>query len=255
MDELYKRQIINCDKILDKLSKNSISYKEIKHYYENALEMSLDYEMLQLLGLDTTLKENGELFLNSRKNLLKDEVFCAVDIESTDSISKGKIIEIGAVKLKNGEIIDEFSSLIYTDEVPENITELTGISTEMLKSAPHSRKVLSDFRLFLKNSIFVAHNVAFDYGFLAKESLEYLNAPLINQRLCTIMLARRCIECDRYGLDSLKSELGIDSIHHRALSDARACAMVLWHCILKLSNTNIKTSNDLILFSKSKIKK
>lgn len=254
-NELYKKQIINCDKIIDRLISSSLDYKDLKNQYENALNMELNYDTLLMLGLDITLKQNQEVFLNSRNKLIQDETFCVVDIESTGSISKGQIIEIGAVKVKNGKILDEFESFIYASEVPENITELTGINALMLKDAPKSAKVLADFRLFLGNAIFVAHNVSFDYGFIAKESLEYLNAPLINRKLCTIMLARRCIECDKYGLDSLKNELGITSVHHRALSDAKACALILNHCINTLKGSLIKTSNDLILYSKSKIKK
>lgn len=254
-NELYKKQIINCDKILERLMTNSLNYKDLKNQYENALDLELDYDTLLMLGLDITLKQNQEVFLNSRNKLIQDETFCIVDIESTGSISSGQIIEIGAVKVKNGEILDEFESFIYASEVPENITELTGINALMLKDAPKSAKVLADFRLFLGNAIFVAHNVSFDYGFIAKESLEYLNAPLINRKLCTIMLARRCIECDKYGLDSLKNELGITSVHHRALSDAKACALILNHCINTLKGSLIKTSNDLILYSRSKMKK
>lgn len=254
-NELYKKQIINCDKILERLMTNSLNYKDLKNQYENALGLELDYDTLLMLGLDITLKQNQEVFLNSRNKLIQDETFCVVDIESTGSISNGQIIEIGAVKVKNGKILDEFESFIYASEVPENITELTGINALMLKDAPKSAKVLADFRLFLGNAIFVAHNVSFDYGFIAKESLEYLNAPLINRKLCTIMLARRCIECDKYGLDSLKNELGITSVHHRALSDAKACALILNHCINTLKGSLIKTSNDLILYSRSKMKK
>lgn len=254
-NELYKKQIINCDKILERLMTNSLNYKDLKNQYENALCLELDYDTLLMLGLDITLKQNQEVFLNSRNKLIQDETFCVVDIESTGSISSGQIIEIGAVKVKNGVILDEFESFIYASEVPENITELTGINALMLKDAPKSAKVLADFRLFLGNAIFVAHNVSFDYGFIAKESLEYLNAPLINRKLCTIMLARRCIECDKYGLDSLKNELGITSVHHRALSDAKACALILNHCINTLKGSLIKTSNDLILYSRSKMKK
>lgn len=254
-NELYKKQIINCDKILERLMINSLNYKDLKNQYENALGLELDYDTLLMLGLDITLKQNQEVFLNSRNKLIQDETFCVVDIESTGSISSGQIIEIGAVKVKNGVILDEFESFIYASEVPENITELTGINALMLKDAPKSAKVLADFRLFLGNAIFVAHNVSFDYGFIAKESLEHLNAPLINRKLCTIMLARRCIECDKYGLDSLKNELGITSVHHRALSDAKACALILNHCINTLKGSLIKTSNDLILYSRSKMKK
>ncbi|MBT0880308.1 MULTISPECIES: 3'-5' exonuclease [unclassified Campylobacter] len=254
-NELYKKQIANCDKILERLLTSSINYKDLKNQYENALNFEITYETLLMLGLDITLKQNQEVFLNSRNKLIQDEVFCVVDIESTGSISNGQIIEIGAVKIKNGEILDEFESFIYANEVPENIVELTGITTQMLKNAPRSARVLADFRLFLGNAIFVAHNVSFDYGFIAKESLEYLNAPLINRKLCTIMLARRCIECDKYGLDSLKNELGIISTHHRALSDAKACADILNYCINSLKGSQIKTSNDLILYSRSKMKK
>ncbi len=74
--------------------------------------------------------------------------FCIVDIESTGGVSKGEILEIGAVKIQNSKEIARFQSFVKVKEIPENITELTGITYEMVENAPSLAKVLSDFRLF-----------------------------------------------------------------------------------------------------------
>lgn len=76
-----------------------------------------------------------------------------MDIESTGGVSKGEILEIGAVKIQNYKEIGRFQSFVKVKEIPENITELTGITYEMVENAPSLTKVLSDFRLFLKDSI------------------------------------------------------------------------------------------------------
>ena len=119
----------------------------------------------------------------------------------------GEIIEIGAVKVQNGKEIARFESLVRASEVPENISELTGITSKMLANAPHLPAVLNEFRLFLGDSIFVAHNVGFDYGFISASLDKCGFGVLLNQRLCTINLSRRLIASPKYSLAALKELL------------------------------------------------
>ncbi|MDN2795693.1 exonuclease domain-containing protein, partial [Campylobacter jejuni] len=77
-------------------------------------------------------------------------------------------------------------SFVKVKEIPKNITELTRITYEMVENASSLAKVLSDFRLFLKDSIFVAHNVRFDYSFISKALNECGFGILLNRRICTI---------------------------------------------------------------------
>lgn len=206
-------------------------------------------ENWQALGLDLALKDD-KIVLNTALRPLNEQSFCVVDIESTGSIRSGQIIEIGAIKLKNGEQTAQFSSLIYANNVPEVITELTGIDASMLADAPSLASVISAFRDFLGRDIFVAHNVAFDYGFISSTLVSLGHAPLLNRRLCTVELARRVIESQRYNLGALKELLGISNTHHRAFSDAISAGEILKYSLKNISEP-LCNSEDLIHFSKN----
>lgn len=211
-----------------------------------------DIEQANFMGFPISLAD-GKIALKTKKQNIQAQEFCVIDIETNgNSVQEAQIIEIGAYKLKNMQIIDKFHSLIYAKSVPEAISELTGITENDLKNAPSLAKVLKEFRIFLQDSIFVAHNVKFDYKFIS-ESLEQANLGiLLNRKICTIELSRKIIQASRYGLGHLKEVLNIDTgSHHRALSDAKASAMILNFCINHLPK-NIKTTEDLIKFSTSK---
>jgi DNA polymerase-3 subunit epsilon len=129
--------------------------------------------------------------------------------------------------------------------------ELTGIDVEMLKDAPRLKDVLEEFKIFLEDSVFVAHNVNFDYGFISKSLEQYDLGALNNRYFCSIELAKRVINAYRYGLDHLKEVLDIKvGNHHRAYDDALSTVEILNHCIENLDE-DILTTEDLIDFSKS----
>ncbi len=142
------------------------------------------------------------------------------------------------------------------DILPESITQLTGITLEDLSDAPSLKSVLEAFRLFIKDAIFVAHNVNFDYYFISY-ALEVCGfGPLLNRRLCTIELARKCIEAPKYGLSALSEHLGVPfENHHRALCDAKATEIVFFKALEKLPK-EVQTVEQLIAFTKpSQMKK
>lgn len=244
------------DELIIKLSKESKPYAWLEEEFSHIDElkfMDFDLDNVELLGLGLRLNSKNKFCLKSKSTKIKDEVFCVVDIESTGSIKNGQIIEIGALKIQNGKEQGYFESLIKADEVPENITELTGITNTMLENAPSLPSVLNEFRLFLKDSIFVAHNVKFDYNFISNSLEKCGFGVLLNQYLCTVELSRRLIANDRYSLASLKELLNIHTPHHRALGDAKAAALILKHCLSKLP-FYIQSTQDLINFSQSNIK-
>ncbi len=181
-----------------------------------------------------------------------DQQFCIVDIECSDSIKNGgQIIEIGAVKYQNTQTIDSFESLVYCSNISTHIYRITGIDTDMLYTAPPLSQVLKQFVEFLGDSVFVAHDVKFDYKFinhsLAKEGLQVI----ANTRLCTIDLSKRIINTEKYGLRHLKDFLGINiADHHRAYSDAMSTKDIFDIC-LKFLPTDIKRTSQLIEFSQS----
>ena len=201
------------------------------------------------LGLELFERE-GHVGLATAERLLGEQEFCVVDIETTGSVRSGQIIEIGAIKLKGGEKIGHFSTLVFAPQVPPVITELTGITSAMLVGAPSLAHALSEFRRFLGQAVFVAHNVSFDFGFISTSLVSLGQPPLFNRRLCTVELARRTIESERYGLDVLKELLGIKNTHHRAYSDAISAGQILLHGFKKLPDW-VHTPEDLITFSKT----
>lgn len=245
------------DELIIKLGKQSRPYEWVKREFKLVEELEfVDFDLynLELLGLGVNLNKKNEISLKSKSTKIKDQIFCVVDIESTGSIKNGQIIEIGAIKMQNGKEIAHFESFVRANEVPESISELTGISTKMLENAPSLASVLNEFRLFLKDSIFVAHNVKFDYNFISNSLEKCGFGVLLNQNLCTIELSRRLIQSPKYSLPYLKEILGIETPHHRALADAKSAALILKHCISKLP-FYIQSTQELLHFSKSGIRR
>lgn len=220
-----------------------------------ALEVD-SVEKLMTLGFPITKTNEDNVTLQTRLKNLEDFTFCIVDIETTNSdVAQGEIIEIGAVKMKNFEIVDKFNTLVYAEEVPEPIVKLTGIDAEKLKDAPALSEVLEKFRVFLGDSLFVAHNVNFDYNFISETMLKCGFGPLLNRKLCTIELAKKTIPAERYGLEHLREQLGLNEGElHRGYSDAFN-AMEILKVSLKNLPDDICTIEDLIGFAHPNQKK
>jgi DNA polymerase III subunit epsilon len=247
--------------IIQRLQKESILYTEFLELlqkatdsmYENA---ELEFELLLSNGLP--LEFDGDfVFLKTKKTPIEEQTFCIVDIETNGgSAKKGfQIIELGAVKYKNGQIIDKFESLVFAKEIPPYVQEVTKITPKMLEDAPRLENVLKDFKIFLEDDVFVAHDIKFDYTFISESFEKYNLGKLLNRKICTIDLAKRTIESERYGLGFLKELLNIDvDNHHRAYYDALTTAIVFdksLENIKKSNNSKIKTVEALIAFSKS----
>lgn len=237
------------------LARQNLGYHEFILRFGDIEEISSlidvrDLDMWRTLGLDITRNEDNEIELGTRFRDISEQEFCIVDIETTGGTTNGQIIEIGAIKMKNGTEIGRFESFIAAPIVPENITELTGIRASDLVGAPNLLNVLERFKIFLGTSVFIAHNVNFDYGFISHSLNEIGLGILLNRKLCTIDLSRRTIASQKYGLGSLKELLGINNTHHRALNDAIAAAEIFKVCLTRLP-FSIQTTEDLISFSKN----
>jgi DNA polymerase-3 subunit epsilon len=182
----------------------------------------------------------------------QEETFTVVDIETNGAKPKrSQIIEIGAVKIKNGKIIDTLESFVQCAYLPEHIIQLTGIHPVDLAKAPSRQEVLRKFREFLGDSVFVAHNASFDYNFLSASFERFGLGSIGNMRLCTIDLAKKTIKAPKYGLAFLNEFLELEmSSHHRAYSDALATSKILLKAFENLPKY-IKTTDDLILFSEA----
>lgn len=160
----------------------------------------------------------------------ENQTYVVVDLETTGSISSwNRITEIGAVKVKNGVVIDRYQTLINPERsIPFNIQQLTGITNEMVKDAPLFPEVAEAFKEFVQGSILVAHNAGFDYGFLQNE-YQRLEETFIMPYICTKSWMRKHYPgLEAYGLKSLCQNFSIGlTQHHRALCDAEAAAGLL----------------------------
>jgi DNA polymerase-3 subunit epsilon len=183
---------------------------------------------------------------------MSDVEFCIVDIETNGSkLDKHQIIEIAAVKVKNGIITDRFESLVHCNEINEHITNITGITVEDTKDAPSLKEVLYKFKDFIRNAIFVAHDVKFDYKFISGSFRKVGLEPLLNRSLCSLALAERTLVSYRYGLSYLSDLFNLNphATHHRAMSDV-ITTYELFKLSLQNCKENINNAEDLIKFSK-----
>ena len=245
--------MVKFDSLISKLERGALSKNEFEvclYRMKTHFDAEVDSERLKFFGLP--LMEDDEVIcLSTARTNYPDEVFCIVDIETNgNSPIKNQIIEIGAIKYQNGQILEKFESYVYADYIPESIVRLTKIEVSDLEGAPSLKSVLKEFKTFLGSCVFVAHNVNFDYGFISK-SLETVGEDeLLNRKLCTVDLSRKTIDAPKHGLGYLKEFLEIDEgEHHRAFSDAVSAARVLDVCMKNLPQ-DVKTTEDLIRFSK-----
>ena len=163
---------------------------------------------------------------------LDDAEFTVVDLETTGGrIAPGNIIEIGAYRMVGKRLTETFSQLVRPQGgvVPRFITGLTSITTEMIREAPPIEQVLPQFREFMGDRVMVAHNAAFDFGFLDFEFRRIFGIGLSNPVLCTLRMARRFMpSLKRRRLDLLAGHFGLSQEgRHRGLGDARMAAEIL----------------------------
>jgi len=255
----YKKQVQPAFiDILRRLKKEPISYNEflslLESYNEKLYEDSeLEFELLLTNGLPLDFDKDN-VFLKTTKTKINEQSFCIVDIETNGgSPKKGhQIIEIGAVKYQNGKIIDKFDSLVFAKEIPPYVQEVTKITPQMLENAPRLEKVLTEFKIFLSDDVFVAHDIKFDYNFISDSFEKYNLGKLLNRKICTIDLSKRTIESEKYGLETLKEVLNINvQNHHRAYYDALTTEILFEKCLERLDFNKLENVEDLITFSKS----
>ncbi len=187
---------------------------------------------------------------------LRDVTFCVVDLETTGGSAEGgaMITEIGAVKVRGGEVLGEFQTLVNPrTEIPPFIAVLTGITNSMVATAPSIDSALPAFLEFASGSVLVAHNAPFDVGFL-KYFAEQQGRPWPKfEVLDTARLARRVITRDdapNCKLSSLAKAFGSPvTPNHRALEDARATVHVLHGMMERLGGLGVQTLEELSTFS------
>ena len=187
---------------------------------------------------------------------LRDVTFCVVDLETTGgSASAGSMItEFGAVKVRGGEVLGEFATLVNPHtSIPAFIAVLTGITDSLVASAPPVEQVLPQFLEFATGCVLVAHNAPFDIGFLKHFTAAQGRVWPAFEVLDTARLARRVVTRDdapNCKLSSLAALFGSTTTpNHRALQDARATVDVLHGLLGRLGGLGVHTLEELQTFS------
>ena len=232
---------------------NEDQYKHIVVKHTTLLEDSdTIFILLQASGYPIEQTEEGLYRLQTFFIPYKDQKFCVIDIETNGSKpGTSQVIEIGAIMVQNGEVIDQYETFVECAFLPEYITKITGIEPKDLIGAPTRKEALIGLRHFMEDAVFVAHNANFDYGFLNASFNRFGLGGIGNPKLCTIDLARRTFESERYGLAYLIDSLGIETAtHHRAFSDA-VCANKVMEKSLKNIPEYVHSADELIRFSTS----
>jgi DNA polymerase-3 subunit alpha (Gram-positive type) len=188
----------------------------------------------------------------SRLGELENLSYSIVDIETT-GLNPGtdEIIEIGAIKIENREIKDIFNKLVRPEkQVPENITNLTGITQDMVAGEFPIKPVISQFVNFIGNCIIVAHNAEFDTSFLKNSMKKWLNSDMDNLIVCTVLISRDILpNLDNHKLHTVAKYFGLEiSNRHRAIGDAELTYQIWLHLLQKLKERNILTRNDLEMY-------
>lgn len=173
------------------------------------------------------------------------------DFETTGlDTNRDRIIEIGALKIRHGQIIEEFSTLIEPDiPMTQTAANVTGITPEMLVGQPRIESVLPDLLRFMEGSLLVAHNAEFDMAFL-RHACRRVGIKLEWPCFCTLKLTRQLLpQLESRNLDALAAHYGLTfEARHRSIGDCKVTSAVL-HSVLAREGQELHTWQDLQPFA------
>jgi DNA polymerase III epsilon subunit family exonuclease len=183
--------------------------------------------------------------------------FVVFDFETTGARTPPcRVTEIGAYRVRNGQIVDEFHTLVNPEmPIPFFITMLTGISDEMVRHAPKFGDVADEFLKFIGDSVLVAHNAGFDLRFLDYEvGRVYEDYRVGNPSLCTVQLSRRLLpDIDNHKLKTVANYFSVELVnHHRANADAYATAKIFVNLLDDLRTRGVHDLGSARAFSLKK---
>ena len=216
--------------------------------YQMAMLASEKLGMKVLYGMEAYfVNDKTSAVTGDYKGSFEDE-FIVFDIETTGlSVLTSQIIEIGAVKIKSGQVIERFNKFVNPGTpIPELITELTGIDDSMVADAERIGVVLKEFLDFIGNRLLIAHNANFDVSFIRKAARE-CGYPFGNPYLDTVTLSRFLnpdLKSHKLDVVAKYYDLG-DFNHHRACDDAEMLANIFFSMVEKMDRLDIKSFADL----------
>ena len=171
--------------------------------------------------------------------------FVVLDVEAIVARTQARIIELGAYRVRGGQIMDDFRALINPEtRLPRFIATMTGISHAMLTAAPKFAEIVNSWLDFTGQAVLVAHNSSFDLPLLNREvGRVFPGYRLRNHGLCTVDLARRLVSNSHgHNLDALADHFGIENPErHRAAGDALTTARILLRLLDQLEASGVRT--------------
>ena len=204
-----------------------------------------------IYGVEAYLVDDVTEIAIGATNETLDDSFVVFDLETTGLSSiKDKIIEIGAVKIKEGQIVERYSTFVNPERpIPFEITKLTGIQDDMVIDAPTIESVLPEFLQFVSDSVLVAHNAGFDVGFLS-QNCRYQEIEQEFLSVDTLQMAQILLPTlTRYRLNLVAKALNVPlKNHHRAVDDAETTAEIFLKFITLLKEREIYTLRGLNQF-------
>jgi len=201
-----------------------------------------------IYGVEAYLVPDGQTNVYGSKGQPLDTEYCVLDIETTGlSYRTEKITEFGAIKIKNGEVIDTFECFVNPEKpIPYEVIKVTHITDDMVRDAETIKQVLPKFLEFIGDDVLVAHNANFDIGFI-RHFAELQGYKLDNTYIDTLSLARDMFpDYKKYKLGVIADNLGIRvDVAHRALDDVKTLVKVFEVMLKNLREKGITNLNEL----------
>lgn len=207
----------------------AITDYSVVHAFPFAYKAAKGKDFKAILGCEMYMVDDTlPMVRDCKTGAIEDTTFVVFDLETFGLNShKNEIIEIGAIKLKGTRIVDTFSSFVNPNKIiPKKISELTHITQDMVDNAPTIEDVLPKFLEFTKDAVMVAHNSAFDMGFIRRDAKKYMGIDYKPPIIDTLQMARDLYpDLKGYNLDRLNKtfKLSLEN-HHRAIDDAQSTA-------------------------------
>ena len=207
-----------------------------------------DSDFKVIYGVEAYLVDDLKGMVTDNQNQDLDADYVVFDLETTGfSPETNRIIEIGAVKVQNGKIVDKFSTFVNPQvPIPFRIEQLTSINDSMVIDAPVIADILPEFMKFCEGCVMVAHNADFDMSFI-KKNCQRLDIPCKPTIVDTVALARVLLpNLNRFKLDTVAKALGVSlENHHRAVDDAGCTAEIFVKFIEMLRERGMSTLDEV----------
>ena len=228
----------------------AITDYSVVHAFPFAYKAAKGKDFKAILGCEMYMVDDTlPMVRDCKTGAIEDTTFVVFDLETFGLNShKNEIIEIGAIKLKGTRIVDTFSSFVNPNKIiPKKISELTHITQDMVDNAPTIEDVLPKFLEFTKDAVMVAHNSAFDMGFIRRDAKKYMGIDYKPPVIDTLQMARDLYpDLKGYNLDRLNKtfKLSLEN-HHRAIDDAQSTAKLFIMFLEKYIENGVVNVEDM----------